>query len=87
MEQELETAQAYVAAKNYESAFNILHSLGIWNKIFDINFLSHLFYIFISFFVQVSKDVRADDEEGVRVKEQAILDLGALLGQTKKAKG
>jgi hypothetical protein len=83
MEQELETAQAYVAAKNYESAFNILHSLGIRNEIF----LSHLFYSFISFFVQVSKDVRADDEEGVRVKEQAILDLGALLGQTKKAKG
>lgn len=61
MEQELEVAQAYVAAKNYESAFNILHSL-------------------------VSKDVKADDEEGVRVKEQAILDLGALLTQTKKAK-
>ena len=40
-------------------------------------------------FVQykVSKDVKADDEEGVRVKEQAILDLGALLTQTKKAKG
>ena len=33
MEQELETAQAYVAAKNYESAFNILHSLGIRNEI------------------------------------------------------
>lgn len=60
MEQELEVAQAYVAAKNYESAFNILHSL-------------------------VSKDVKADDEEGVRVKEQAILDLGALLTQTKKS--
>ena len=28
MEQELETAQAYIAAKNYESAFNILHPLG-----------------------------------------------------------
>jgi len=28
MEQELETAQAHLAAKNYESAFNILHSLG-----------------------------------------------------------
>ena len=35
----------------------------------------------------MSKDVKADDEEGVRVKEQAILDLGALLTQTKKAKG
>jgi len=61
MEQELEVAQAYIAAKNYESAFNILHSL-------------------------VSKEVAADDEEGVRVKEQAILDLGSLLKQTKKAK-
>jgi len=61
MEQDLETAQAYIAAKNYESAFNILHTL-------------------------VSKDVKSDDEEGVHVKEQAILDLGALFTQTKKAK-
>ena len=37
--------------------------------------------------IKVSKDVKADDEEGVRVKEQAILDLGSLLKQTKKAKG
>lgn len=28
MEQELEVAQAQIAAKNYETAFNILHSLG-----------------------------------------------------------
>ena len=28
MEQDLEVAQAYVAAKNYEAAFNILHTLG-----------------------------------------------------------
>ena len=28
MDQDLETAQAYVASKNYESAFNILHSLS-----------------------------------------------------------
>ena len=28
MEQELEVAQAYIAAKNYEAAFNILHTLG-----------------------------------------------------------
>lgn len=28
MEQDLEVAQAYVASKNYESAFNILHTLG-----------------------------------------------------------
>lgn len=28
MEQELERAQAFVSSKNYESAFNILHSLG-----------------------------------------------------------
>jgi len=61
MEQELETAQAYIAAKNYESAFNILHPL-------------------------VSKDVTADDEEGLRIKEQAILDLGSLFCHTKKAK-
>ncbi len=28
MDQDLETAQAYVNAKNYEAAFNILHTLG-----------------------------------------------------------
>jgi hypothetical protein len=28
MEQDLEVAQAYVASKNYEAAFNILHTLG-----------------------------------------------------------
>lgn len=28
MEQELEMAQVYMEAKNYESAFNILHPMG-----------------------------------------------------------
>ncbi len=28
MDQELETAQAYIQAKNYEAAFNILHPLS-----------------------------------------------------------
>ena len=28
MDQDLETAQAYISAKNYEAAFNILHTLG-----------------------------------------------------------
>lgn len=36
---------------------------------------------------KVSKDVKPDDEAGIHVKEQAILDLGALFSQTKKAKG
>ena len=35
----------------------------------------------------MSKDVTADDEEGLRIKEQAILDLGSLFCHTKKAKG
>ena len=61
MDQDLETAQAYVAAKNFEAAFNILHTL-------------------------VSKEFKQNDEESLRVKEQAILDLGSLLKQTKKAK-
>lgn len=61
MDDELALAQAYVASKNYESAFNILHPI-------------------------VSKEVKADDEEGTRIKEQAILDLGALFKQTKKAR-
>lgn len=34
----------------------------------------------------VSKDVKMADEEGMRIKEQAILDLASLLAQTKKAK-
>lgn len=33
----------------------------------------------------ISRDVRGDDEEGLRVKEQAILDLASILCQTKKA--
>ena len=28
MDQELETAQAYMESKNYDSAFNILHKIG-----------------------------------------------------------
>lgn len=61
MEQELEKAQAFVSAKNYDAAFSILHTL-------------------------VSKDVKANDEEAIPVKEQAILELGALFMKTKKAK-
>lgn len=33
----------------------------------------------------MSKEVLINDEEGLRIKEQAILDLAALLSQTKKA--
>lgn len=60
-EQQLEQAQAYIASKNYEVAFNILHTL-------------------------VSKDVKSSNEADIQIKEQALLDLGALLKQTKKAK-
>jgi hypothetical protein len=79
MEQELEVAQAYIAAKNYEAAFNILHTLGnldIFNVILIIIKKKNL----------VSKDVKPNDEEAIHTKEQAILDLGLLLKQTKKAK-
>jgi len=84
MDQDLETAQAYVASKNYEAAFNILHSLSIFS------FYMVLIYIWnfiFSCILKVSKDVVSSDEEGIRIKEQAILDLGALLTETKKAKG
>ncbi len=84
MDQDLETAQAYVASKNYEAAFNILHSLSIFS------FYMILIYIWnfiFSCILKVSKDVVSSDEEGIRIKEQAILDLGALLTETKKAKG
>lgn len=79
MEQELEVAQAYIAAKNYEAAFNILHTLGnldIFNVILILIKKKNL----------VSKDVKPNDEEAIHTKEQAILDLGLLLKQTKKAK-
>ena len=39
------------------------------------------------FYNLVSKEVSIDDEEGVKTKEQAILDLGLLFKLTKKAKG
>jgi len=37
--------------------------------------------------ISVSRDVKEDDEEGLRIKEQAILDLASILCQTKKATG
>ena len=37
--------------------------------------------------VSVRRDVGAGDEEGVRVKENAILELGALLSAAKQADG
>jgi hypothetical protein len=44
MEQELEMAQAYIEAKNYEAAFNILHPLSkffIFPKQFIFKLLKH----------------------------------------------
>ncbi len=35
----------------------------------------------------VKKDVMNDDDEGIKVKEQAILELGDLLAETKQAEG
>jgi hypothetical protein len=43
MDQQLEQAQAYVDAKNYEAAFNILKSIG---KLFDnFNLKFHSVYL------------------------------------------
>lgn len=81
MDQDLENAQAYVAAKNYEAAFNILHTIGIRTYFLFTKKLR------ICFTILVSKNVKPNDEEDIRIKEQAILDLGSLLKQTKKAKG
>ena len=42
MDQDLETAQAYVASKNYEAAFNILHSLSK-NEVIFSSFFKRIF--------------------------------------------
>ena len=44
MDQDLETAQAYVASKNYEAAFNILHSLSK-NEVIFSSFLNEFFQV------------------------------------------
>ena len=46
-----------------------------------------IFNEILIFNLKVSKNVISTDEEGIPIKEQAILDLGALLTETKKAKG
>lgn len=46
MDQELEMAQVYMEAKNYESAFNILHPLGnrkFWDYNFNLGMISNLY--------------------------------------------
>lgn len=39
------------------------------------------------FFVLVKRDFEASDEEGIKMKEQAILNLGKLLSKHGKAEG
>jgi len=46
MDQDLETAQAYVASKNYEAAFNILHSLSIFLSYIDISSFANIRFIY-----------------------------------------
>ena len=38
-------------------------------------------------FVLVKQDVKTLDDEGIRVKEQAILEIGNLFAETKQATG
>ena len=38
-------------------------------------------------FFSVKREVDNSDDEGIKIKEQAILDLGHLLAETKQAKG
>ena len=38
-------------------------------------------------FVPVKQDIAADNEEGLKIKEQAILELGDLLAETQQAEG
>lgn len=81
MDQQLEQAQAYVDAKNYEAAFNILKSIG------KTSYTTIKQKFFQTYFIwKVEKNVAPEDEDGIRVKEQAILDLGSLLKKTKKAR-
>lgn len=35
----------------------------------------------------VKRDIRADDEDGIKMKEQAILNLGKMLSKHGKAEG
>ena len=37
--------------------------------------------------ISVKREVGADDEEGTKVKEQAILEMGSLLAKTNQAAG
>lgn len=39
------------------------------------------------FLLTVKTDVDSSDDEGVRIKEQSILELGQLLSKTKQADG
>lgn len=41
----------------------------------------------MNFFVLVKRDFEASDEEGIKMKEQAILNLGKLLSKHGKAEG
>lgn len=46
-----------------------------------------LFCHSMNFFVLVKRDFEASDEEGIKMKEQAILNLGKLLSKHGKAEG
>ena len=61
-------------------------------KFFTVNILKNkryfiIFYIKINGLFIVNIDMECSDEETIRVKEQAILDLGSLYFKTKKALG
>lgn len=43
--------------------------------------------IFMSSFLIVKRDIQAGDEEGIKMKEQAILNLGKMLSKHGKAEG
>lgn len=55
------------------------------SKCLNVHSSSWQLIIFTNF--SVKEDVNSADEEGVKVKEQAVLQLGSLLAQTGQAEG
>lgn len=47
----------------------------------------HEFFLQLSFGMVVKRDFEASDEEGMKMKEQAILSLGKMLSKHGKAEG
>lgn len=79
---DLDEAEDALAAKDYKTARELLEKLG---KICRFTISNNEFFFFIGFIVKL--EVKADDEESLRIKEVSILSLGKVFQETKDAKG